>query len=166
MPPNATLLFLSMNLEGFTGTYVPTRLAEPVKVKLVSAAGTFEADGILLYSSISRHFEGQINLGTTIVDGAYNLTVKPISYLAKDLGSTTIRVRTVNFIPFSQQNIFPSCDLNNDNVVNILDIGQVYTDIRGTANRDSLADIDRNGTVDIFDHNFCVQNFLREGAPL
>lgn len=162
--PNDTGLLLSLTLEGFPGTRTPTRKTEPITIELRSETASISARGTLTYSEVARRFEGLLNLGGAIGDGVYRVFVKASSYLRRDLGTITIQSQTVNnVLEVSPDKPLLSCDFNNDNIVNILDINQVYTDIRNANVKDSLADIDRDGKVSIFDHNFCVQNFLEKG---
>jgi hypothetical protein len=59
--------------------------------------------------------------------------------------------------------VFLSCDISNvgtsANKVDMVDINQIYNEIRKGPVKGSLADIDRDILVTIFDHNLCVTNF-------
>lgn len=162
--PGGTNVFLSVNLEGFSPTAIPARGTEPVQVSLKSASeailGPF--DGTLTYSASHRRFEGAVNLAG-VPAGIYDILVKPVSYLAQRFNGVTIATGVSTSVP--TPNPFLACDPNNSNGVEILDINQVYSDIR-VGRIDSFVDYTREGLVDIFDHNFCVANFLKQGASL
>lgn len=170
--PSGTKISLSITLEGFPGTYAPTRDKEPVSVTLKSAStntsiGPFQ--GELVYSPSTRRFEATIDLGATQA-GNYTVLMKPASYFARNFGIVNIQAGLVTAVPFTPDKTPLSCDLNNDNSVNMEDVNQVYADIRRSRREDtksSLANINRDSSgVDIFDHNFCVQNYGARGEQL
>lgn len=96
-------------------------------------------------------------------DGVYEVFMKTTSYLQTDVGQMTIQSHEVTNISYLPDKPLLACDLNNDNIVNILDIEQINNDLRSGKSKDGFSDIDRNGRVDIFDRNYCVNNFLKEG---
>ncbi|MBI2036473.1 hypothetical protein HYT17_02495 [Candidatus Microgenomates bacterium] len=162
-------LLLALNLEGFSGTYTPKRDKEPLIVLLrpqASPAGNLTAvESEATFSATHRHFRKLVDLPADLPDGIYELLLKGASTLRRTFGNITIGKGRETFVPFDPNKPLLSCDLNNDNLINMLDLNQLYTDIKKpkTEHKDSLADITRDGTIDIFDHNFCVQNFGKEG---
>lgn len=118
------------------------------------------------FSATTRRFDGEIDLGE-VPSGNYALIIKPTTFLAHYYGVVPIVGGARNEMTYSASNVILSCDFNNDNLVNQLDLNQMYTDlIVGNKNVASLADINRNGRVDIFDHNFCARNLLKKGADI
>jgi len=159
-------LLLALNLEGFTGTYTPKRDTEAITVLVRSQEGTISAvESIATFSATHRHFRKLIDLPADLSDGIYELLLKGASTLRRTFGNITVTKNRETFVPFDPAKPLLSCDLNNDNLINMLDLNQLYTDIKKpkAEHKDSLGDITRDGVIDIFDHNFCVQNFLKIG---
>lgn len=156
----------ALNLEGFTGTYTPKRDTEALTVLLRSQAGTLTAvETVATFSATHRHFRKLVDLPADLPDGIYELLLKGASTLRRSFGNITITKNRETFVPFDPAKPLLACDLDNNNLINISDINQIYTDIKKpkAEHKDSLADITRDGVIDIFDHNYCVQNFLKEG---
>lgn len=164
----ATRIYLKLNLEGVGGATTPIRLSpEPVKVELTSAGGTWtDATGAVTFNTATRRFEGEVVFPTSAVipTGMYKLVIKPSAYLAQTYGTVQINQGQVNEMIADPTVVIKSCDFNNDNKANQLDLGALFSDLTLKApTTTNETDINRNGRVDVFDHNFCVQNFGKEG---
>ena len=169
-------LSLSLALEGFPGiasTPAKDRDKESVRVTFRSAANvdtTF--DGQLTYSAIGSRFEGTVSLGSTPT-GTYTVLIKPTSYLIRNIGNVAITSGSITPVSAASIGTFLACDLVNNNEVDALDLNQIITNIvfkrrseRNTPGPANIADITRDGVVDIFDYNLCVQNFTVKGDRL
>jgi hypothetical protein len=137
-------------------------LAQPVLTK----------DGQVVFNPQSGIFSGAVDMGNTLQDGAYLVTVKSPQYLTRSIPGIQL-ISAGQAYPIQGTVSLITGDVNNDNILNILDfnlISDCYSDLAPARNctdptKKQQTDITDDGSVNQFDYNLFIRELsVRSGA--
>jgi len=99
---------------------------------------------------------------STVAEGNFTALLKPNFYPAKKALNLVIQKGSINFLDFSQSD-FLAGDLNDDNRINLLDLGIMLANFRANNTNDNPADLNLDHQINSEDLGILIANYRQTG---